>query len=197
MRVASRWRRASGRITFQDTTAATYGEGGSTARSKDGPGQGVYGVKIAWDNMTTAAEMAEIIAHETGHVTEDISRGDFTVEEAAPFLTREQFDTLGYEGELRAYRNELDVLRDIMLHDPDDQPCIQALIDENPVLHPLDQGDETAARRAIKAGYQQGNDDHYSSLHHTDAQKDIAPIVQKYLATPDYQSAQAAWAPYR
>ncbi len=145
--------------------------------------------------MTTAAEMAEIIAHETGHVTEDISRGDFSLESAAPFLTREQFDTMGYEGELRAYRNELDVLRDLMKHDPDDQPCIQALIDEHPVLHALDHGDETAARRAIKSGYQQGYDDYYSSLHRADAQKDIAPIVQKYLSTPDYQSAQAAWRP--
>lgn len=181
-------------VTAGDTNGGSLGRPIAAAGNR-----GPFKAEIRWDNITDVYLLASVLAHELGHADLNIKSGGFDLNEAAPFLTFDQFRTLGFEGEYEADMAALHVLQDLRAKAaPADQPCIQTQIDNDDVMKEMDNGNDALARQMIEAYHGPGYQQNYSGAHNVSSQtsqdlQDIQPLVTQFLQSTLWQQIQAGW----
>jgi hypothetical protein len=166
-------------------------------------------IQLNWGTMDTICQVAEVVAHEYGHVDTFVDNPGLTAEMLAvlKLVNERSYIDARLELELQAHEFALRVLLEAAQNTPDKltRDCIKAQILRDPVLKALSQGDYPTARNLLARKYcANGCSELLQDWNKTQAISDAArssleeAVGQKasqLVASSQWQQETALWSP--
>ncbi len=162
---------------------------GLTGRRPDGSG---YAIWLNFPRMTSRFQIANVMAHEYGHV-QSLQRRGFSLSEAAPFLTTSEYLTVRWNEEQSAIETEFKILREIRAAaaaDPDLADlaaCIASAFLNDPSLQALAENDRTALRATVRERYPRNRiEEQYEGARRGERDPQIRTAVEAFRRSSEW-----------